>query len=226
MRDSYLRFFSEGYISKEQFFEFGLKETIYAPADKAAMEWNHLKQRITSDETVYIRGFGRDANGTYLFQELYKGLLGNQNVQKDSTNNDKPTKLIRDLTGYSKIKSAKHRPIRNYQVSHIFGRTKNVYAFTAPWNIVYMPKILDPFTGHEAKGDIIDEYTLLFQKQSYERFSSLIDDFNKIISANTFQEKLKHTLGLLAENATYSNEDINKLTKAINDEFKPIEIPR
>ncbi|MFT4807950.1 MAG: hypothetical protein ACI9LX_001273, partial [Paraglaciecola sp.] len=35
MRDSYIKFFSEGHISKEQFFEFGLKETIYAPYEKA-----------------------------------------------------------------------------------------------------------------------------------------------------------------------------------------------
>jgi len=34
MRDSYMKFFSEGYISKEQFFEFGLKETIYVDFNK------------------------------------------------------------------------------------------------------------------------------------------------------------------------------------------------
>lgn len=49
----------------------------------------------------------------------------------------------------------------------MFGRTKNIYAFTAPWNIVYMPKILDPFTGHEAKGEMVDEYRMLFQKQRH-----------------------------------------------------------
>jgi hypothetical protein len=38
MRDSYIRFFSEGYISKEQCFEFGLKETIYAPYEKVEQE--------------------------------------------------------------------------------------------------------------------------------------------------------------------------------------------
>ena len=121
MRDSYLRFFSEGYISKEQFFEFGLKETIYSPADKAEQEWGLLKKRIYSNEKVFIRGFGRDSNGTHLFQRLYKHLVGNESVTKDSTNNAEPTKIIRDLTGYSKIKNA-NEPIPTKKKNHLINR--------------------------------------------------------------------------------------------------------
>lgn len=223
MRDSYIRFFSEGYISKDQFFEFGLKETIYSPYEKAEIEWNRLKRRIENNEDVYIRGFGRDANGTHLFQELYARLVGNSHVKKDSTNNAEPTKLIRELTGYSKIKSSKYELIRNYQISHIFGRTKNVYAFTAPWNIVYMPKILDPFTGHEAKGEMIEEYTHLFQKKGYQRFGRLIDDFNEIIMNSNFRDKLNNCLDELSTDASFESKDIEKLKKAVHDEFMPIE---
>ena len=193
MRDSYQQFFSKGLISKEQFFEFGLQETIYIPLDKAEIEWKNLKKRIKNNEEIYIRGFGRDASGTYLFQELYKNILGNENIKKDATNNDKPTKLIRELTGYSKSvtsKNSKYKLIRNYQISHVFGRTKNAYAFTAPWNIVYLPKILDPFTGHEAKGEMIEEFTTLFQQQCYGIFSNLIEDFNNIISSPELTGKL------------------------------------
>jgi hypothetical protein len=224
MRDSYIRFFSEGYISKEQFFEFGLKETIYVPFDQAEREWESLKKRITNNEEVFIRGFGRDANGTHLFQELYERLVGNSNVKKDSTNNAEPTKIIRELTGYSKTKSSKHELIRNYQISHIFGRTKNVYAFTAPWNIVYMPKMLDPFTGHEAKGDMIDEYTILFQKQGYKQFGKLIDDFNEIISNPNFIDKLNYCLDELSRDDSFKTKDIEKLKTAVTNEFMPIEI--
>ncbi len=224
MRDSYIKFFSEGYISKEQFFEFGLKETIYAPYDKAEQEWNQLKNRIKNNEEVFIRGFGRDANGTHLFQEFYQRLVGNDKVKKDPTNNAEPTKIIREMTGYSKIKSSKYQLIRNYQVSHIFGRTKNIYAFTAPWNIVYMPKMLDPFTGHEAKGEMIDEYTLLFQKQSYEQFGKLIDEFNEIITCSSFQDNLGSCLNSLSADSFFEKKDIEKLKTAIHNEFMPIEI--
>ena len=224
MRDSYIRFFSEGYISKEEFFDFGLKETIYSPFDRAEREWELLKNRIHTNEEVFIRGFGKNASGTPLFKALYLHLVGNSNVTKDHTNNAQPTKIIRQLTEYSKKKSAKFESIRNYQISHIFGRTKNVYAFTAPWNIVYMPKMLDPFTGHEAKGDMIDEYTILFQQQGYQKFARLIDDFNEIISSPDFKDKLNYSLDELSRSDTFKTKDIENLRTAVKIEFMPIEI--
>ena len=224
MRDSYINFFSEGYMSKEQFFEFGLKETIYAPYEKAERGWNHLKNRIKNNEEVFIRGFGKNAKGSHLFQELYQRLVGNDRVKIDSTNNAEPTKIIRELTGYSKTNNSKYELIRNYQISHIFGRTKNIYAFTAPWNIVYMPKMLDPLTGHEATGEMIDEYTLLFQKQGYNRFGRLIDEFNEIITQSSFKDNLVDCLSSLSANSSFENKDIEKLKKSVHSEFMPIEI--
>ena len=224
MRDSYIRFFLEGHITKEQFFDFGLKETIYAPYDKAEKEWEILKNNIINNKVVHIRGFGRDAKGTHLFFNLYKKLLNNDNVKKDSTNNAEPTKIIKNLTGYSKTENKKFEYIRNYQVSHVFGRTKNVYAFTAPWNIVYTPKLLDPFTGHEAKGDMIDEYTLLFQQQGYKKFERLIEDFNQIITNSLFKEKLNNCLQEFANDKSIELKDIEKLQKAATNEFRPIEV--
>lgn len=224
MRDAYIQFFDEGYISKEQFFNFGLKETIYSSYDKAEIEWNLLKNRIYSNEKVFIRGFGRDASGTHLFQAFYERLLNNYHVEKDPTNNSEPAKLIRALTGYSKTKSSKLELIRNYQISHVFGRTKNVFAFTAPWNIVYMPKILDPFTGHEAKGDMIDEYTFLFQKQCYDNFEKFIEEFNEIMISSIFKERMGESLDTLSLDTSYNIKELEKLKKAVDNEFCPIEI--
>ena len=211
MRDSYECFFSQGFITKEQFFEFGLQETIYAPVEVATDAWENLKRRIITNQQVYIRGFGRNSNGTHLFQEFYKKVLGNEHVTVDPTNNAMPTKLIRDLTGYSKTKSAKHEPIRNYQISHIFGRTKNVFAFTAPWNIVYMPKMLDPFTGHEAKGEMIDEYQKLFQQQSYKHFEPLIEDYNKLITSPDLTERILEYLDKITSQTDINIKDAGKL---------------
>ncbi len=100
---------------------------------------------------------------------MYKILLKNNNIQKDSSNNSEPTKLLREITGFSKsIKNDTDdkEKIINYQVSHIFGRTKNPFLFTAPWNIVWHPRILDPFTGHESKGANADKYKFEFLKHS------------------------------------------------------------
>ena len=102
MNDSYTNFLEFFSVSKESFFEFGINETIYSSYEKAEIEWELLKKKITSNEKVYVMGFGRDAKGTALFTLLYKNLLANDNVTKDPTYNSIPTKLIRDLTGYSK----------------------------------------------------------------------------------------------------------------------------
>lgn len=222
MRDSYERFFSEGYISKEQFFDFGIRETIYAPLEKAKEGWEELKHRIRNNGLVYMRGFGRNSNGSHLFQEFYSQVLGNENVKIDPTNNKEPTTVIRDMTGYSKVKSSKHESIRNYQVSHIFGRTKNIFLFTAPWNIVYLPKMIDPFTGHEAKGNLIDEYQAIFQQKSYAHFEPLIADYNQIILAPNFQTRIDIYLEKISSSNRYPQADIDKLIKSVREELTPI----
>ncbi len=223
MRDSYEQLFSKGLIAKDQLFEFGLSETIYVDSETAENEWESLKDKIQFGEEVFIRGFGRDAKGTHLFQKFYSNLLGNHKVTKDPTNNAEPTKLLRGWTGYSKNGGKSFKPIRNYQISHVFGKTKNVYCFTAPWNIVYVPKIIDPFTGHEAKGSYVNEYTRLFQKQTFNRFRTLIEDFNQIVSNPEFQESIKTAVGLMTYDEEFTSEDIEKLQNAINTEFSPID---
>lgn len=222
MRDSYERFFSEGYISKEKFFDFGIRETIYAPLDAARESWEELKQRIRENKPVCIRGFGRDSSKSPMYKEFYKQILGNENVFVDPTGNKEPTIVIRDMTGYSKVKSAKHKSIRNYQVSHIFGRAKNVYAFTAPWNIVYLPKIIDPFTGHEAKGDLVDEYQTMFRQKSYSYFKPLIEDYNRLISDKAFERRVSSYLEDVYHNSCYPKKDVIQLVKSAREELTPI----
>jgi hypothetical protein len=94
------------------------------------------------------------------------------------SSNNKPTQLLQNLTGYRKNKN-----IFNYQVSHVFGNTKNVFCFTEPWNIVFIPKIIDPFTGHESKGDCIDKFQRLFKNKLYETFFAEITEYNKIMGS-------------------------------------------
>ena len=219
MRDSYERFFSKFHITKEQFFDFGLQETIYAPPEDAKASWEILKERIHTNQTVYMRGFGRNGSSSYLYQEFYKYVLDNENVKIDSTNNAEPSNVIRDLTRYSKNENDKHELIRNYQVSHIFGRTKNIFAFTASWNIVYLPKIIDPFTGHEAQGEFVEKYQHLFQQMSYTRFEPLIEDYNQLIRDEDFQARVDTYLTKTSHSNRNSQSDIDKLTKSVQEEL-------
>lgn len=217
MRDSYLRFLESFKVSPNDLYEFGLKEIIAVPNDLAEIEWQSLKQRINSNELVAIRSFGRQGGNSQLMLDLYKVIFKNEKVMIDKTNNAAPTKLIRDLTGYSKVKKRGFKQLRNYQISHVFGKTKNPFAFTAPWNIVYLPKIIDPFTGHEAKGQLSDEFKPKFQKYIYGRFSQLIDDFNEVVT----DRDLLSRIGDFIE-AIESDELRAKLRKLVKSEFDPI----
>jgi hypothetical protein len=219
--DSYKIFLDKFGISKEELFQFGLTETKYIDDPEAIEEaWQTLKSAIqtqNSNQPVYMRPYGGNGKNTYLFLDFYETVFGldNKKLKADTTINGRPTKLLEKHTPFIKNKN-----IYNYQISHIFGKTKNIYAFTAPWNIVFMPKILDPFTGHEAKGEMVIEFQQLFQQQSYEKFKPYIDEFNKIVinlnqEINSYFQKIRSA-------QKYSAIIINQFEKDLNEEFSPI----
>ena len=224
MRDSYEKFFEQCHINKDKFFKFGLNETIYADREKAKVFWNELKLRIGKKNPVYMRRFGRNRESNRLYEHFYKHGFGINNIKIDPSNNNEPTSVIREMTGFSKTKNAKYNLIKNYQVSHIFGRTKNIYLFTAPWNIAYLPKIVDPFSGHEAKGEMAKEFQKLLKLNTYNRFKNLIEDYNQIISTSNFQEKINEYIENISKEIIFTKPETKRLTKSIREEFSTIEI--
>ena len=120
--DSYQKFLDYYCINKQSLFEWGISTTIFPSISKVELEWSTLKERIFNNKLVYIRGYGRDAHATQLYKNLYIELINNSHIEKDPTNNAEPHKLIQKLTGLKRNKN-----IFNYQVSHIWGRTKNVF---------------------------------------------------------------------------------------------------
>lgn len=174
MKNAYLEFFK--LIPKEQFFEFGIENIISIDIEKAEKEWSSLLDRINGKSSdLFVRSSGRNGAGNDLLKQFYCDLFDIE-INIDPTNNQKPRKLMNTLSGYEINKN-----IQNYQTSHIFGNTKNVYCFVAPWNIVFIPKIIDPLTGHEAKGDFVKEFQVLFKNSISNKFNHLIDEYNAII---------------------------------------------
>ena len=149
-RDAYELIFEE-FIgkNKDKFFKFGLEQTIYAneiSIKNASDKWEDLKLRLSSDQPIYIRRYGTGGRNTHLYKDFYANVFENEELREDPTNNSMPRKLIEELTGYMKKPRKGYTKIQNYQVSHVFGITKHALAFSAQWNIVYFPKLLDPFT--------------------------------------------------------------------------------
>ena len=205
IRDGYKEFFE--LCSQEDFFRFGLSKIITIENDKIKEDWNKLKWNIENKgNDLYIRDFGRNGIGNSYLEMMYKDVF-DISINFDPTNNTKPTQKIQKLTEYRKNKT-----IYNYQVSHIFGNTKNVYCFTAPWNIVFIPKILDPFTGHEAKGTYVNEFRNIFTKKYFELFHDYIDDYHSLLKA------------IMPDVNNWINKNINeeRIKISILKEFKEI----
>tara|TARA_B100000795_G_scaffold204310_1_gene157903 strand:- start:305 stop:988 length:684 start_codon:yes stop_codon:yes gene_type:complete len=227
MRDSYQTFFEHFKIDFSDIIEFGIEiDTIYPDKNKIKSNWESLIKSVENNEEVYIRGYGRDAHGTALYQELYRLLLKNENIKKDSTNNAKPTQLLQKITNYSKsIKqdNGTKEKISNYQVTHIFGRTKNPFLFTAPWNIVWKSKMLDPFTGHESKGKNTDDYKTAFLKKSKGLYLEFINEYNTIVAKYFTDEMIDNAFKQMSLNLTVDEKTFEKFKSDARNELRRIE---
>lgn len=214
-KDSYQVFLDVFNIKKEDLYHWGIESTIFPAVDVVADEWEKLKQRIFTNQTVYIRGYGRDAHGTQLYQELYKNIFGNENIKKDPTNNTVPHRHIQQLTGLRR-----NEDVYNYQVSHIWGRTKNVFMFESPWNICYTPKLIDPFTGHETKGDWPMEFQRLFIAHAYSKYKTFIDDYNQLLIDHDVINKIN--MHLRSIKSLVPERELAQFERDVHSEFAPI----
>lgn len=168
-------------LGADVLFKMGIDNIVYIDDKSINTQWASLKDDILNNNTIFIRGYGRDGAKTHYFIELYKLLFENEHVKKDSTNNAQPTKLLSNLTQYSKTEKKNRIKIQNYQIAHLFGKTKNPFLFNCSWNIAYIPKFIDPFTGHETQGTYRDDFKAEFDLILRNKFSSYINDYNNFI---------------------------------------------
>lgn len=215
MIDSYELLLSQ-YISKEDFFKFGLEKTIYIPQDKVEAEWQSLKKNITNNKTVFIRGFKSSASMHMAF-DFYTKVFENKQVKKDPSNTQNPSKIIEKLTGYKKTKD-----LKNYQLASVFGRSRNILAFCAPWNIVYIPSILDPLLSADANTALALEYKKAFAKHSYEKFKPYIDEFNEMVSNYQFQRSMDEYFQKLFDDGHFDKKEMTTFEETIREDFAPI----
>jgi len=217
MIDAYEALIPE-YISQEEFFRFGLEQTIYIPDDKVHEGWKRLKEDIKANKPLFMRGV-KDAVGNQLFFEFYTRVLKNEQVKKDPSNTQTPTKIMESLSGYKKSKD-----LRNYQLTSIFGRSKNILCFNAPWNITYTPNILDPLLGVDARGKLADEYKSVFQEHCYKKFKPYIDEFNEMMTNTHFLRETDEYLHNLYDNSMNKKEAVELFEVSLREEISPIKV--
>ena len=70
MIDSYSKFFEK--YNKNSFFRDGLEQIIYVDDNSIEKQWHSIINKLNNNETLFIRGYGRDSAGTIAFLKLYK----------------------------------------------------------------------------------------------------------------------------------------------------------
>lgn len=213
--DAYQEFIKELKIDFDDFIEFGINGTIYPSEESIATFWAELKRRIKDGEAVRVRTYGKYGRKSQILVDFYS--FCNINAVVDSNNNYTPTKNLEKLT--NKIKN---KDLLNYQVSHIFGQTKNVYMFESPWNICYVPKMIDPLTGHESKGKFSVEYKKKWLSGIIKKHKVFIDDYNKIMDDFKINEKLDAFMSDSEVKKKYDSKQLVDFKKNILKDFEKI----
>lgn len=223
IRDSYKNFFEKFKIDQNKLIEYGVEvDTIYPDPEQIREKWDELKQNILiGGNSVSIRKYGR-SGGSSLYIELYSVLFPNCKILLDPTNNAGPRKVLEASTGLSKY--GKNKAIQNYQVAHVKGRTKNPLLFTAPWNIVWIPKILDPFTGHESHGEITNIYKTAFHNYWSTKYETFIREYNELVLEHCSEEKLKSAIEKVKMSSKFDENLLIRFEKSVFEELSPITI--
>ena len=225
--DGYDIFLKRFKISPDELIDFGLSNIYSCSEELAAQEWESLKHSLKNGDEVFIRRYGRNIKSNQLIEFFYQQLFPMAKITADPTNNSAPRKKIEEWTKKMKNPSKKKldggfQKIRNFQVSHVFGQTKNPLLFQAPFNIIYLPKIMDPFTGHEASGEINELFIVKLHHYIVQKYYPIILDFNNIrdeIVKNNFQKAMNKT----KEKFKNSDHNVDTFEKNMLREWNKIE---
>ncbi len=183
-RDSYFNFLNYFEIDSILFFRWGIEAMIFPPMEQVDLEWRILKSRILNGEVVFIGGTGKGAGRIPLYIDFYNYVFGNKNVQKDTNN-----KIQIDLKNMTDLD--RKNDINNYQVYSIWSRSRNIFLYEAPWNVCYIPNMIDLLLCPESKGDLPEEFRKYFLKYVRKKYWKYINDYNRIIDEYKVALRLK-----------------------------------
>jgi len=216
IKDSYQQLFDENIIDKERLFTRSLEMIISCPIATVDKDWNEILERWETNSNLVVRSMGRQGNKSDILIDFYREYFG-KTVIIDRTNNAAPRRMIQIWTG-----EQINITIQNYQIAHVFGRTKNPLTFVAPWNIVLIPKIVDPFTGHEARGDYVVEYSKLLKDFIYRKYGLQINAYNEYIEKLWDTEKLAEIIIGLRDK--YGEKELSQVERQLLYEFELIKM--
>ena len=213
-RESYGEFFDEFGIDTEAICGFGLEHSVFADPEIAFAQWERLKGSLLNGHELRIRAIsGNDNDREFQFyKRLNAYLFNNEALGRDCTGNYYPRRNLEKAVGWR----VTIRPDRdmgilvNFQTSHVLsGRTHNPLLYSAVWNIVFTPKIIDPFTGDEAQGEVAEHFRNVFLQRVRARFINCIEDYNRFVRENQILERIQQF-----EDEYFGDEELRRFKAA------------
>jgi len=172
--DSYKVILDKIGVSFDALIECGLEACIFLNSETVTAEWEILKKEISNGKII-VRGCGKHKDSQAIVNDFYRYSFGAQcQILPDPTNNKYPSKY------WNLFEKQVGDNLSNYQVSHVWGKTKNPYSFMGLWNIVLVPKLVDPFTGHESSGDMTVKFQTGFIRQAKIKYEKIVNEYNAI----------------------------------------------
>ncbi len=192
-RESYQEFFEAFGIMPQAVCDFGLDHSVFAEQGAAMAQWQELKGALLGGRRLHIRAEARNDREFLFYKRLNEHLFQNDALSPDCTGNYYPRRNLERAVGWVVTihPSRDTGVLVNYQTSHVLsGRTHNPLLYSAVWNIVFTPKIIDPFTGDEAHGPAALLFRDAFINSIRVRFADCIEDYNNFLNVHNIEDRI------------------------------------
>lgn len=220
-RESYGEFLEAFGIMPQAVSDFGLNYSVFAEPDVAWEQWKRLKKDLF-DDLLYIRAKrGDDQDREFQFyKRLHTYLFENGRLERDTTGNYHPRQNLQRAVGWMVTIHPKQGTgvLVNFQTSHVLsGRTHNPLLYSAVWNIAFTPKIIDPFTGDEAYGEVAKLFREAFLKKIHARFAKCIEDYNRVIDEQKILSRINDF-----HDEFFNDDELVRFKKAAHDQWAAV----
>ncbi len=194
-RESYSEFLDAFGIRPEALCDFGLDHSVFAESEEAWTQWQDLKNTLLHGGRLYIRAIAGNAHDReFLFyKRLHENMFPGVELCHDCTGNYYPRRNLSRAVGWDvTIHPAQENGVLvNFQTSHaLSGRTHNPLLYLAVWNIVFTPKVIDPFTGDEAETAAAALFREAFLDKIRRRFDRCVADYNNFVDEHNILNRI------------------------------------
>lgn len=235
----YRHFFDNKEITVKDLWDFTLENMIFIDNQEGIIFSDRVQDYLTNGEKgILLAGATNPFEEQIHYKNIYRILFPGVTFKFETIKNATPRKFLEALTGVKETDPPMqiYLKLRSYQVLHIFKRVHNPYAYLAPWNIIFIPKVLAPFLTvnekyviprfltsnqkefYEKHIEELPEFEVAVKRYIYDRYQQEIDDFNEEMKVLK-----KKVIPYLEEVRQKEGEEVYEtIKKTFLREFSPI----